>query len=448
MPIYLLRVSLDHLSFRLPSLISIGDLYGFSINFLSEDTSRAGLVIELEHESHLQHILDRGVLVISAIELLAKGTSYDILHDQLRAKITDVAHGEGKSWRFTFESVNHHVPHKRQLEVIKSFPYLDFKGPIQVKDPDVEYVILEDCELVALKRDGKFRYVFFGRRAGHSRARPLIVSQSIKTRKYYGTTTMEAEMGLLMAGQTLPAPGKIIYDPFVGTGSALYGCAHWGAYVMGSDIDGRQMRGRRKGKGVTSGILENADQYGLSDQILDLLTFDVTRAPLRRGGWVDAIITDPPYGVRAGAKRQGKRNPEKRPVAEQPVLLEDGSYSHKNETYVPPFRPYELTDLTVDLVLLARYLLVPKGRLVFFLPTVTEDYDEVDIPLVEGMREIRIGDGSVQSFGKWGRRLITMEKIAEDDGPPPTFENHGVSNDKVPGHYQFNRRFFQGFASR
>jgi tRNA (guanine10-N2)-methyltransferase len=41
-----------------------------------------------------------------------------------------------------------------------------------------------------------------------------------------------------------PAPGKIIYDPFAGTGSLLYAVAHWGAYVFGSDIDGRQMRGK------------------------------------------------------------------------------------------------------------------------------------------------------------------------------------------------------------
>lgn len=37
-----------------------------------------------------------------------------------------------------------------------------------------------------------------------------------------------------------------MYDPFAGTGSMLYALAHWGAYVFGSDIDGRQMRGKRK----------------------------------------------------------------------------------------------------------------------------------------------------------------------------------------------------------
>jgi tRNA (guanine10-N2)-methyltransferase len=71
---------------------------------------------------------------------------------------------------------------------------------------------------------------------------------------------MEAEMSFLMAGQALvgdrnpqfiragaknqPAPGKLMYDPFVGTGSMLYSLAHWGAYVFGSDIDGRQPKGK------------------------------------------------------------------------------------------------------------------------------------------------------------------------------------------------------------
>lgn len=33
---------------------------------------------------------------------------------------------------------------------------------------------------------------------------------------------MEAEMSLLMANQAKAAPGKMIYDPFAGTGSMLY----------------------------------------------------------------------------------------------------------------------------------------------------------------------------------------------------------------------------------
>lgn len=142
-----------------------------------------------------------------------------------------------------------------------------------------------------------------------------------------------------------------------------------------------------KGKGVVPGIKRAAEQYGCLDQILDCMTFDVTTHPWRRGGWVDAIITDPPCeyesiragtmsfgllaftaydsrngrwqveictgrllvwgskggqrrspwstprlanatdGVRAGAKRAGKKDP-RRPMAEAPHVMPNGELSH------------------------------------------------------------------------------------------------------------------------
>ena len=74
-----------------------------------------------------------------------------------------------------------------------------------------------------------------------------------------------------------------------------------------------------------------------------------------------------------------------------------------DQPYIPPTRPYELSHLAADLVILARYLLKPGGRLVFFLPTVTEEYEEVDVSTMvcEGMDVIA---NSLQDFGSWGRR--------------------------------------------
>lgn len=75
-----------------------------------------------------------------------------------------------------------------------------------------------------------------------------------------------------------------------------------------------------------------------------------------------------------------------------------------DQPYIPPTRPYELSNLASDLVILARYLLKPGGRLVFFLPTVTDEYEEVDLHsmLCEGMEVIA---NSLQDFGSWGRRV-------------------------------------------
>lgn len=65
-------------------------------------------------------------------------------------------------------------------------------------------------------------------------------------------------------------------------------------------------------------------------------------------------------------------------------------------------RPYEMSDLTMDLIEFARYMLKPGGRLVFFLPTVTKDYSELDVPECDGMKMV---GNSIQDFGKWARRV-------------------------------------------
>ena len=101
---------------------------------------------------------------------------------------------------------------------------------------------------------------------------------------------MDAEVSLLMANQALATSGSLIWDPFAGTGSMLVTCAHWGSRVLGSDIDGRQMKGREHVKGGTGppGIHLSAKQYGVMDRVVDLLIFDVTKNPWRVGEMFDA----------------------------------------------------------------------------------------------------------------------------------------------------------------
>ena len=119
--------------------------------------------------------------------------------------------------------------------------------------------------------------------------------------------------------------------------------------------------------------------------------------------------------------------------------------------YVPPSVPWEMTEVINSLITYSLYLLKPGGRLVFFLPTdnvsggrptavshgeavaapvclqgrkkltavlgcrcFQSEYKDVDIPVVPGLRLI---SNSSEDFGKWARRLITMEVSL---GDPPT----------------------------
>ncbi|KAJ3336280.1 hypothetical protein HDU91_001832 [Kappamyces sp. JEL0680] len=83
--------------------------------------------------------------------------------------------------------------------------------------------------------------------------------------------------------------------------------------------------------------------------------------------------------------------------------------------------------IVVDLVAFAAVHLVHKGRLVFWLPTVNDYYQPQDIPTHPALRLVA---NSEQNFGKWSRRLITMEKITNDntDELVTAMENVGHSN--------------------
>ena len=183
-------------------------------------------------------------------------------------------------------------------EIIESFRYLGFDGVIQMHDAEQVFCVFEESEW-GVKGP---RRIHFGRWIADSQ-RDAAYDYSLKTRKYLSTTSMDSELALLTANITLAAPGKLFYDPFVGTGSFPIACSHFGAVSMGSDIDGRMIRGK---DGLS--IVTNFQQYGLTDCYLDGFISDLTHSPLREGKVLDGIICDPPYGVREGLRVLGSRD--------------------------------------------------------------------------------------------------------------------------------------------
>ncbi|KAG8956326.1 hypothetical protein FRC04_004406 [Tulasnella sp. 424] len=483
---YLVHYSQAHDSFRLPELNSIAELHGFGQSMkvtLPDDLPDGGrnsstpddskpsaprpfVIVELELEAQARILAERCILVKAIYELWAHAPSYALLHELNQAPEARALWEPFKSipFRMHVTAIHHAFPEGRVREVIQSFAYMDYER-ISLDKPGVVLFVCEEYELrIGMRNksegDGEFMQVYFGRLVTEGTARQLITKFDVKKRAYYGNTSMEAEMSLLMANQAQASPGKLIYDPFAGTGSMLYTCAFFGAMVFGSDIDGRQMRGK---DASSLGIIRSAAQYGVADRILDCATFDITFNPWRRGGIFDAIVTDPPYGVRAGAKRIGSSVVGK-PLSDVPRIVDGGIAAHTKPTYIPPMRPYEMSDLTMDLIEFARYMLKPGGRLVFFLPTVTEDYSELDVPECDGMKMV---GNSIQDFGKWARRLITIEKTTTDNtaAKAPEFEDRAWrkreeraqleptdsnihsdgKEEHVPAHRHFREKYFQGF---
>ena len=126
-------------------------------------------------------------------------------------------------------------------------------------------------------------------------------------RNYIGTTSLDAELSLLMANLARVRSGHFVYDPYCGTAGTLVAAAAFGARVLGADLYMPALRGQLRTRCGPSarnqpekqGINETFQQYGLPEPV-GRVHADSGRhlAFLRPCGFFDAIITDPPYGIR------------------------------------------------------------------------------------------------------------------------------------------------------
>lgn len=497
------------------------------------DLRRPFALAHLPNDEAAINLLRRCVSLRSIWAHWSHGSTYEELHARNQQESSRVLwapyveEADCPSWKAHVFSYSYTISDKRKIDIIQSFRYMDLKGRIQLKNPSMRWGVMEEFIAQELwpshlrddhhnfpgagkgmdkvdgreelgDKDPRLVQIFLGRRidvkagplysdqatAAAPRkssdptqegqtglARDLVEKLNLKKRVYIGNTSMESEMSLLMASMALAGPGKLIYDPFAGTGSMLYASAVYGAMAFGSDIDGRPMRGKENiaDSNSKTGIVKSAIQYGIRDHILDTVVFDMTQNPWRKDllfpvedekvqhnakrsvGVVDGIVADPPYGVRAGAKRLGKRDPEKQRM--EAFWMPDGlgpgkgCWSHERSDYVPPTRPYHLEDLVNDLLDYAYSLLCDGGRLVFWLPSMIDAEDEqeddgdekasyakssaaiersvsIDLPQHRrkaGQGRMRLIHYSLQDFGRWGRWLITMEKVSpendvDDDG--------------------------------
>lgn len=259
--------------------------------------------------------MERSILSFAIHELWGAGEDYNTLHADVRSRTEHLWENyKVESFRFTFDSFQGSRPNQEQRDLIESFSYMAFEGPIVLSTPAHKFRVFEHYELDA-KTPSR---VFLGRQVAES-GRKAMAKYDLKKRSYISTTSMDAELSLVTANMALAAPGQLIYDPFMGTGSFPLSCAHFGATVFGSDMDGRSIRGKKE-----RNVKGNFKQYGTSSRYLDGFVSDLTNTPLRTDRFLDAIVCDPPYGVREGLKVLGSIRED----LKKEVILADGTLAH------------------------------------------------------------------------------------------------------------------------
>jgi tRNA (guanine10-N2)-methyltransferase len=274
------------------------------------------------------------------------------------------------SFRFELDSFHGSRSQGQQREIIETFSYMDFEGPIVMKNAQCRFTVFEDYKLNA-----KVPWrLFLGNLVAES-GRKVVAMYNLKKRKYISTTSMDAELSLVTANLALARPGGLAYDPFMGTGSFALACAHFGSTVWGSDLDGRSIRGR-KGRNVKA----NFEQYGTSSLYLGGFAADLTNTPLRAVRCLDSILCDPPYGVREGLKVLGSV----KLTLQQEVFLADGSPAHLQKDYIPPRKPYSFLRMIDDILDFGATMLVDSGRLCMWMPVAGTVNEHADVEEAAG----------------------------------------------------------------
>ncbi|VDM47947.1 unnamed protein product [Toxocara canis] len=232
---------------------------------------------------------------------------------------------------------------------------------------------------------------------------------------------MDPELAFIQANLIKANTGSIVLDPFCGTGKItsfdisgglLISAAHFGAAVIGTEINyqiaravGKSSRVGQKFLTADESVAANFVQYGTEDRFMSLIIADASRHQIwarrsgKEDGIFDAIVADPPYGVREKGRKVG--NKERKAHWTLP-----GS---EHEVHYPEKTKYALSSVFLDLLDLATCVLVLGGRLSFWFPVFRDEYSEAIIPRHDALRLVA---NCEQPLGnKYSRRLLVYEKV-------------------------------------
>lgn len=427
---YLLWFAHENIGFKLPELESVCSYFNIPVSWVQREAEQPFVIMDLPSEQCAQQLASRTVLLRSVYELWGHGRS----PDELIAKLKELPNerlspyaSPKYSFRLRVDTFGKSISKEEKLKKIDALHFLPLDGSIDLRNPThsfhwIEYYGNDPNDVPDCPYDA-----FFGKWVCDGK-RDAIHKLSLKQRKFIGNTSMDSQLSLIMANQAKIGSGSLVLDPFVGTGSLLVAAAYFGAYVFGNDLDYLTIHGKakstrynKKHRDADESILANMHQYGLQDLYMDVVIGDTSRPLWRTVPLYDAIITDPPYGIREATEKIGSHKTYK--IAPEHV-----------KGHIPSRVQYTLGALFLDLLELASHVLKLHGRLVFWVPVYNDDSADDHVPTHPCFTPI---SSSGQSLTRHSSRyLITLEKCREP--------RVSVKNVKIPDAIGlFRERYFQ-----
>ncbi|KAH8369225.1 hypothetical protein KR009_004778 [Drosophila setifemur] len=417
---YILWFAQEHVDFRIPEFNALVKMFGLPFRWVNDQVTsphsqKPFWLVEFPNEKTALQYASRSVALRAIFELYAHSNKLPAFHESLRSYVDtnrdDLSeHFRAEtSFKITVETYNKHFSQSEKVQKIETMDYLPIEGPVNLKTPQVEFWYIEFWGLDPTAVPSEPEDVLFGRLLAQGQ-RHLIKELSLKQRKFIGNTSMDAQLSLLMANQAMVRDGDLVFDPFVGTGSLLVSAAKWGGYVLGADIDYMMVHARcrpsrisQKTREKDESIRANLKQYGCADRYMDVVVADFSNPLWHPRISLDAIITDPPYGIREATEKVGTKASPKENTRSNDMV------------HYPSTSHYSLQSLYGDLLEFAARHLRLGGRLVCWLPFHQEDYLPAMVPQHKHLS--LVANSEQKLTGNTSRRLLTYEKCANYCAP-------------------------------
>lgn len=381
---------------RGPPYVNTSDIVSRELSYDTSYSAPPYIFLNLADDAMAASVAKRCVSCRVVLDVLGEGTTLEAAVQSVDpSRITPY---RDVSFKFIIDSFGRKNTYAETMTVIESCSSLKLMGKIDMKNPDLLMWVLFDYGVEQQHTDhgetqvlpmNAYKRVYIARQVSDGN-RDALTRFKLSDRKHISSTAMRPDLSFYVSNLACVKPNDIVLDPFVGTGSLILAAASLGAYVIGCDLDPKVLRGddvrmvkltrdERKRrwqqinqdvkqytpdwkpnlvqKAQSLGVVENRVhanfvQYGLERKLLDTVRSDFSYCPLHMQ--LDAIVCDPPYGVRAGARKSD-------------IEFHCG------------VRPYAVRDLLQDLLYFSAKRLRVNGRLCYWLPT-HSDFTLDDIP--------------------------------------------------------------------
>ncbi|KAG0442442.1 tRNA (guanine(10)-N2)-methyltransferase [Dictyocoela muelleri] len=179
-------------------------------------------------------------------------------------------------------------------------------------------------------------FIYFGEKYCTTN-RKRFLKWGIKNRNFIGHTSLDLELSIFMINACRLKRNSIILDPCCGSCSILHAASIFGIYGIGTEIQKKELIGRNEIKNNSRTLVKGYDvysnfyQFGVMVNILGICVGDLFNLPVKtvlisgndnyKNGnkrqslknkgetshlskkiLINAVLTDPPYGIRASIK--------------------------------------------------------------------------------------------------------------------------------------------------